>query len=148
MRYKKQRHVHSCGIACVAMIANKAYDTVLQDYIDLDDEPIYWVWKEETQSWCLNFGMSISCLAYMLNQYGIKINKRMLKYKGRDKLPDTCIMNTCVRVATIGGKTYKTGHWVVCTKEESKYRILDPWFGEKTLQDMHYEIDTYVKVHI
>lgn len=147
MRYIKQRHVHSCGIACVAMIANKAYETVLQDYIDYD-EPIYWVWKEENQRWCLDFGTSMSDLSYMLNHYGIKTNKRLRKYKNQDELPDTCIMNAYVRKATIGGKTYYTGHWVVCVKEGRKYRILDPWHGEKTLQDIHYDIDTYVRVHV
>ena len=130
------------------MIANKAYETVLQDYIDLSRKPIYWVWKEENQRWCLNFGTSTSDLVYLLDHYGVKMNKRMLTYKGRDKLPDTCIMNAYVRKATIGGKTYNTGHWVICTKEGQTFRILDPWYGEKTLQDMHYDIDTYVRVHI
>ena len=39
MRLRQQRHVRSCGLACVAIIANQPYNAVLQDYEDLSDEP-------------------------------------------------------------------------------------------------------------
>ncbi len=146
MRLKTQRHVRSCGLACVAMIADKSYATVLQDYEDLDDAPIYWEWWDEKKLWSLDYGTTTFDLHFMLRHYEVRSNKRRIAYKGRDCLPDLSILTTCLRKEMYNGRMVNMWHWVVSEKQGSRFQIYDPWFGMQTLRDIK-PIESYIRIH-
>lgn len=146
MRLKKQRHVNSCGLACVAIITDKPYATVIQDYEALEDEPIYWEWWDERKLWELTYGTTTINLHDMLYHYGVQSNKRRIKYTGRDCLPDLSILTTCLRQEMYNGKKTTFWHWVVCEKKGRTTKIYDPWSGMQTLRDIK-PIESYIRIH-
>jgi len=146
MRLRQQRHVQSCGLACVAMITNQSYNTVLQDYEDLGDGPIYWEWWDERKTWSLNYGTTTMNLYNMLAYYGVQSNKRSLSYKGRDCLPDLSILTTCLRQEDWNGRKRTFWHWVVCEKERRTTKIYDPWYGMQTLNNIR-PVESYMRIH-
>lgn len=148
IRLKKQQHMRSCGQTCVAMIANKSYEQVLTDF-----KRIYFPKYKKIPSWIFNgkrrlvLGTHSIDLHVMLRKYGIKTNKRITKYTGRDCLPNLSILNVLPRKIVIDGKTYTSGHWVVCVKRGRKFVVYDPLFGENTLRD-YRPIRHFIKIHI
>lgn len=146
MRLKKQRHVRSCGLACVAIIADKPYAAVIQDYEELEAEPIYWEWWDERKLWALTYGTTTMDLHSMLDHYGVQSNKRRIAYKGRDCLPDLSILTTCLRQEMYNGKMKTFWHWVVCEKKGRATKIYDPWYGMQTLREIQ-PIESYIRIH-
>ena len=149
MRLKQQRHIRSCGLACVAMIADQPYKTVVDDFEDLADKvgnPIEWNWKSDNKRWYIGYGTTTKDLHVLLDYYGVKSNQRCVTYKG--KLPDVSILNIDSRHERLGGKMVHCWHWVVCLREDEAFRILDPWKGKrKTLEDVG-AIDSYMRIHV
>ncbi|KKM21269.1 hypothetical protein LCGC14_1637130 [marine sediment metagenome] len=113
MRLRQQRHVRSCGLACVAIIANQPYNAVLQDYEDLSDEPTYWEWWDERKVWSLNYGTNTMNLHDMLAHYGVQSNKQRISYSGRDCLPDLSILTIHLRQEAWNGIKTTFWHWKV-----------------------------------
>lgn len=148
MRLKQQRHIRSCGLACVAIIADQPYKTVIDDFEDLADKagnPIEWSWKSGNKRWYIGYGTTTKDLHVLLDYYGVKSNQRRVKYKG--KLPDVSILTINPRYEKLGGNMELCWHWVVCLREDGAFRILDPWKGErKTLGDVG-KIDSYMRIH-
>lgn len=128
------------------MIADKSYATVLQDYEDLDDAPIYWEWWDEKKIWSLNYGTTTFDLYFMLNHYGVQSNKRRIAYKGRECLPELSILTTCLRQEMFNGKKTTFWHWVVCERERRTTKIYDPWYGMQNLNNIR-PIESYMRIH-
>ena len=146
IKLKKQRHVWSCGLACVAMVAKQAYNNVIDDYWDQESDEIYWKWIEERKTWQLGYGTTTKDLHNLLDGYGIETNKRCVPYKGSDKLPDLSILVVMKRKEVQNGRKETCWHWVVCKREGRKFKVLDPWYGERTLKDCG-KINSFIRIH-
>lgn len=142
VRLRKQRHLTGCGIACVAMVANQAYDTVLNDYINLSNGQTH-LWIDENKHWAHYYGTRTFHIHTLLEGYGINSNKRCIKYKGKKNLPDLSILVTDFRREKINSRIETHWHWVVCAKEENELIIYDPYTGyikplDKTIKPASY----------
>lgn len=143
LRLRKQRHKAACGLACVSMITNKAYNTIVDDFdmlAELNEEPVEWGYVERGKCYCWWYFTSTYDLHYLLNYYGIKSHKRWSLYTGRDSLSDISILAV--------NKTKKGWHWVVAEKTKTHVRILDPWRGEGKLNDYRGKVHAYIKVEV
>jgi len=123
IRFRKQRHKRSCGLACVSMIADVAYNTVLNDFEMLLNEhghDLYWTMYNNR--WVLDYSTSSDDLHYLLKYYGIKSNKNEKRYKlydvaRKEYLPKVAILSVARRRSS--------WHWVLWADE----RIYDPKIG-------------------
>lgn len=145
---KKQQHKRSCGQTCVAMIANKSYKQVLKDF-----KKIYYPRHKNIpfRTWggvqVLSLGTHPRDLHILLKKYDIKTNKRVTKYTNKDCLPELSILNVFPCKTIIDGKTYTSGHWIVCIKHGRKFVIYDPWFGEMDLRN-YKPIRHFIKIYV
>jgi ABC-type bacteriocin/lantibiotic exporter with double-glycine peptidase domain len=143
IKLRTQRHKISCGLACVAMVANKAYDQVVLDYTHYEyDGKIPQVFREGRV--VHGFGTSTLDLYNLLDLYGIRSNRTLTKYKGRDSLPDLSILVVCKRPSGGGW------HWVVCAKEGyRKFTIYNPnAFNKKQSLKDYRPITSFLRIHI
>lgn len=122
------------------MVANKAYDQVVLDYV-------HYEWDGETPRTYFNgraingFGTGKLDLHNLLDLYDIQSNRTLTKYKGIDSLPDLSIL--VVNKRPDGG-----WHWVVCVKEGSrKFKIYNPARGIQSLKDC-LPIDSFLRIHV
>lgn len=145
LRFKKQRHSRSCGLTCVSMIANKSYTTVIQDYEK--NNQLYWEWSDREECWVLSYGTSTKDLYALLSKYGITCNKKRVKYRGKESLPDLSILSAFSRQERVGGRMEEHWHWVVCERNNSDFIVYDPWYGIGTLKDIQ-PISHYIGVHL
>ena len=145
IKLKKQRHLWSCGLACVAMISRKSYNNVIDDYW-IQEKDIFWKYINEHKRWVIDYGTNTIDLHKLLDDYGIGSNKRCVPYKGSDKLPDLSILVISKRKERINGKQKTCWHWVVCKREGRNFKVLDPYHGERTLKDCG-KINSYIRIH-
>jgi len=138
IKLRTQRHKYSCGLACVAMVANKAYDQVVLDYTHYEyDGETPQVFREGRV--VNGFGTGKLDLHNLLDLYGIQSNRTLTKYKGRDSLPELSIL--------VVNKRENGWHWVVCVKEGyRKYTVYNPSRGKQSLRECG-PITSFLRIH-
>ena len=146
MRLRKQRHRWSCGLACVAMIADKSYDNVIDDYWDQEDNEVYWKWIEEHKAWHIDYGTTTMDLHKLLYGYRINSNKRCVAYTGSLKLPDLSILVVSLRKEIMNGRKETCWHWVVSERQGRRFQVYDPFYGKMFLKDCG-RIESYIRIH-
>jgi hypothetical protein len=129
------------------MVANQAYKTVLNDYINLSNGQIHRLWIDESKNWAFHYGTTTSRIHNLLKGYGIKSNKRCIKYKGKKNLPDLSILVTNLRREKIDSRMGTHWHWVVCAKEENKFITYDPYTGAIKPLDKTTKPASYIRIH-
>jgi len=145
IRLKKQRHGWSCGLACVAMVAKKPYNTVIADFEDMYDT-LYWDYHNESKTWVIGYGTRIDDLYELFAEYDVTSNQRCIRYKGRGALPELSILAINLRDEIINDRKSKCWHWVVCKREGRKFKIFDPWSGMRSLRSLG-RIESYIRIH-
>ena len=135
LRFKKQRHQRSCGLTCVAIIADKPYATVIQDYEK--DNQLYWEWGDRKKSWSLSYDTTTKDLYTLLSKYGVTCSKKRVKYQGKESLPDLSILAAFSRQERMGGRKGEHWHWVVCEHNNDCFTVYDPLYGIRTLEDVY-----------
>lgn len=144
MRLRKQRHNFSCGLACVAMVANKPYKTVLADFRRL--------YRKEVKKllyngrWIIDYSTATIHLHGLLKHYGIRAGKTLRKYKGKDCLPEISILETMLRGEQFGLKTEDCWHWVVAVKKGRNVTVYDPDVGVRTLREVS-PVSSYIRIY-
>ena len=146
LKLRKQRHDWSCGLACVAMIADKPYNTVIADFENMYDT-LYWNYLNKSKQWVIGYGTSTSDLYDLFTEYGVTSNQRMIRYKGRDALPELSILAINERDEIVNWRKARCWHWVVCKREGRKFKIFDPWDGVRSLQSLGRTIESYIRIH-
>lgn len=144
MRLRLQRHSFSCGLACVATIANKPYATVLRDYRRLfrkDAKKVLYNGR-----WIIDYSTETRHIYHLLKHYGIRAGKTMRTYRGKDYLPELSILETKLHKEKFGLKIEDCWHWVVAKKEGNRVKIFDPNVGMRTLREVG-PISAYLRVY-
>ena len=144
IKLKKQRHLFSCGVACVAMIADKSYNTVINHVEDMYD--VYWKYINKTKKWVIGYGTTTRVLHELLAEYDITSNQRCIRYKGRDALPELSILTITLRDEIINDYKTTCWHWVGGKREGRKFKIFDPWDGVRSLRSIG-RIESYIRIH-
>jgi|SaaInl8_200m_RNA_FD_contig_21_1650833_length_515_multi_8_in_0_out_0_1 ABC-type bacteriocin/lantibiotic exporter with double-glycine peptidase domain len=106
----KQFDETGCGIACIAMLANKDYEKVKGDLL------IQEKWTKRKR----NFYTKVHQLQKLLKIY--KIESQVAKFKNWNSLKSFSI------VGVNSDEGYF--HWVISVKTKVSFLIIDPEFGE------------------
>lgn len=122
------------------MIADVAYNKVVEDFQTMIDEPVGWIVRDGTHH--LSYYTNLEHLHILLSKHGIRLNKRWFLYKGKDQLPDLSILVVNRRRR---GSRYGW-HWVVCERNGETFEIYDPCIGQYEISD-YLNIYAYAKVH-
>lgn len=108
MRRVKQKDSNGCGLACIAMLANKTYKEVRKiavTKVGLGDGGFYTGTKE---------------LRALSDHYGIVLGKRRRPFKSFAALPETAILAINYK------KAEDRWHWVVYRRSPKDEFIYDP----------------------
>jgi len=110
MRFIRQKYLTSCGIACVAMIAGKSHETIMQKAIEL------FQWQSEDFE--DNSRTSRKMIKVLLEEFGFK--GAFKSFSSWDNIEGLNLV--AVRYSP------KTGnwHWVVAKRNKTTLKIYDP----------------------
>ena len=112
MRIIQQIYPTSCGIACVAMLAGKSHNAVMQKAIELFD------WEFSQQFLEDNSRTNSRDLIRLLAKFGL--TAKLKKFESWDVLEGRNI------VAVRFNKETNRWHWIVAERKGSKLAVLDP----------------------
>lgn len=124
IKLRNQLNKRGCGLACVAMICDIPYRKVQQDFEKIYGEPGY-SYSTRTKNTCKDYRTDVTGLRYLFEENGVRCGRRLMKFKGWEKLPDICVLAVFVRQETIGGYTSERWHWTVYDREQNV--VLDPY---------------------
>ena len=103
-----QENPSGCGLACVAMLANKSYKEVREKARSLGFD----------SDRCLR--TSAGELRSLLKECGISASKHLISFRNWDQLPDICIL------AINYNKSTEIWHWVVFASTNGSKYVFDP----------------------
>lgn len=122
MRRVVQKDATGCGLACIAMLAERKYEEVKSLAMEELNFEIDGYFYTQTKH-----------LVALGNKFNIKIGKRRRKFKGYKFLPDKAIL------AINYDKEFNSWHWVVYHRSASGDYVLDP--GKNIKQNKRTDLD-------
>jgi ABC-type bacteriocin/lantibiotic exporter with double-glycine peptidase domain len=106
-----QEETSGCGIACVAMLANRSYQAVKQLANSMG------IFAEDSQLYS-----STDYVKRLLGEYGISISNEINSFSDWEKLPDKALLSIKYRLENDRPRW----HWVVFVRENTNRFVLDP----------------------